>query len=432
MNRRWTALSVLVCALGTWLVAGCKEESPPAPSQELPVVPVSHPVQRKVTDYVYYTGRTDAVSAVGIRPRVTGYVVKEPFKEGSEVKKGDLLFEIDPRPYEDQLRLGEAQVAAFKAQYDLAEQNFKRADQLQKTNGISAQEYDQYKATREQALAQLQSAQANVAIFKLNLEFTRLLSPIDGMVSRYYLTVGNLAIQDQTLLTTVVSVDPMYVYFDMDENTVLRIIRALASGQIKRTSTVRIDMALPEEDDYPHVGYFDFANNVVNPSTGTISIRGTYPNPKLNSDVRLLKPGMFVRVRLPIGAPHDALLVIDRAVGSDQGIPFVYIVDSENKVQYRRVTTGALQEDGLRVIETGLEPGDWVVIGAVQQVRPHMQVQPDQEPMPVIAGNQAPSAVPNRPQPPPPAQNREISPPGTNAPAQGKSGNAPAPAAPKR
>ena len=234
---------------------------------------------------------------MGIKPRVTGYLVKEPFKEGSEVKKGDLLFEIDPRPYEDQLRLGEAQVAAFQAQYELAEANFKRAAQLQKTNGISAQEYDQYKATREQALAQLQSAQANVAIYKLNLEFTRLTSPIDGMVSRYYLTLGNLAIQDQTLLTTVVSLDPMYVYFDMDENTVVRIIKAIASGQIKRTNTVPIDMGLPDEEDYPHVGYFDFVNNAVNPSTGTISVRGTYANPKLNNEVRLLKPGMFVRVR---------------------------------------------------------------------------------------------------------------------------------------
>jgi multidrug efflux system membrane fusion protein len=421
MVRRGTAVGWLACALGAGLLAGCGQPAQQEAPEELPVVPVSHPVGRMVTDYVYYTGRTDAVSAVGIRPRVTGYLVQMPFKEGSEVKKGDLLFEVDPRPYEDQLKLGEAQLASYQAAYELAEANFKRAATLRKNNGISAQEYDQDKATRDQAVAQVDAAKANVSIYKLNLSFTKVTSPIDGMVSRYYLTLGNLAIQDQTLLTTVVSLDPMYVYFDMDEPTVLRIINAIAAGRIKRATTVPIDMALPGEDGYPHVGYFNFVNNAVNPSTGTISVRGVYPNPKLNGGVRLLKPGMFVRVRLPIGAPHDALLVIDRAVGSDQGIPFVYVLDKENKIQYRRVKTGPLQEDGLRVIDSGVQPGDWVVVGAVQQVRPHMKVEPDEGPMPSIAGNPAPAPAGNRPQAPPPGQNRQVAPgPGKAPPAAGK------------
>ena len=215
--------------------AGCQKESPPA-AEPMPVVPISHPVERPVTDYVDFTGRTDAVQSVNIVARVTGYLVQMPFAEGADVKKGDLLFQIDPQPYEAQVRLGEAQVASNEAQFQLAKQNFERVQNLSKQKGVSQQEFDQYKSAQDQAIAQLDAARANLEIYRLNLQYTRVTSPIDGQVSRYFLTLGNLINQDQTLLTTVVSLDPIYAYFDVDQRTLLRIRRAINEGKIARAA----------------------------------------------------------------------------------------------------------------------------------------------------------------------------------------------------
>jgi multidrug efflux system membrane fusion protein len=371
------------------LSGGCGEAPAQLAPPQPPAVPVSKPVQQEVTDYVDFTGRTDAVQAVNVIARVTGYLVQMPFKEGSEVKKDQLLFEIDPRPYQDQLTLGQAQLATYKAQQQLADADFVRATRLIKDKTISEQQFEQYKSTKEQAASQVQSAQANIAIYQLNLEFTRVTSPIDGRVSRYYLTLGNLVNQDQTLLTTVVSQDPMYAYFDTDEPTLLRVRRAVAEGKIKPAVANKnpVSMGLQDEEGFPHAGTIDFINNQVNPTTGSVSVRGVFPNPILPQGVRLLSPGMFVRIRLPIGAQHPALLVIDRAISSDQGLKYVYVIDAQNKVQYRRVTTGALQENGLRVIQSGLKPEDWVAVGALQQVRPGMNVRPDQTAMPTLGAS---------------------------------------------
>jgi membrane fusion protein, multidrug efflux system len=370
-------------------IGGCGEAPAQLAPSQPPAVPVSKPLQQEVTDYVDFTGRTDAVQAVNVVARVTGYLVQMPFKEGSEVKKDQLLFEIDPRPYQDQLTLGQAQLATYKAQQQLADANFVRATQLIKDKTISEQEFEQYKSSKEQAAAQVQSAQANIAIYTLNLEFTRVTSPIDGRVSRYYLTLGNLVNQDQTLLTTVVSQDPMYAYFDTDEPTLLRVRRAVAEGKIKPAVANKnpVLMGLQDEDGFPHAGTIDFINNQVNPTTGSITVRGVFSNPILSKGVRLLSPGMFVRIRLPIGAQHPALLVIDRAISSDQGLKYVYVVDAQNNVQYRRVTTGPLQENGLRVVQSGLKSEDWVAVGALQQVRPGMNVRPDQTAMPTLGAS---------------------------------------------
>jgi multidrug efflux system membrane fusion protein len=371
------------------LSGGCGEAPAQLAPPQPPAVPVSKPVQQEVTDYVDFTGRTDAVQAVNVIARVTGYLVQMPFKEGSEVKKDQLLFEIDPRPYQDQLTLGQAQLATYKAQQQLADADFVRATRLIKDKTISEQQFEQYKSTKEQAASQVQSAQANIAIYKLNLEFTRVTSPIDGRVSRYYLTLGNLVNQDQTLLTTVVSQDPMYAYFDTDEPTLLRIRRAVAEGKVKPAVANKnpVSMGLQDEEGFPHAGTIDFVNNQVNPTTGSVTVRGVFPNPILSQGVRLLSPGMFVRIRLPIGPQHPALLVIDRAISSDQGLKYVYVIDAQDKVQYRRVTTGALQENGLRVIQSGLKPEDWVAVGALQQVRPGMNVRPDQTAMPTLGAS---------------------------------------------
>jgi multidrug efflux system membrane fusion protein len=326
---------------------------------------------------------------VNIVARVTGYLVQMPFAEGAEVKKGELLFQIDPQPYEAQVRLGVAQVASFDAQLQLAKKNFERVQTLSKQNGISQQEFDQNKSAQDQAVAQLDSARANLEIYRLNLQYTRVTSPIDGQVSRYFLTLGNLINQDQTLLTTVVSLDPIYAFFDVDQRNLLRIRRAINEGKLpsRRVSPsnepqIPVLLGMPGEQTFPYKGYINFANNQLNPNTGSIAVRGVFDNPKPSKGVRLMSPGMFVRIRLPLGPPHPALLVIDRAIQFDQGQKYVYVVNAENKTEYRQVVTGALEADGLRVISSGLTVDDWVVVGAIQQLRPNVPVTTEQTTMP--------------------------------------------------
>jgi multidrug efflux system membrane fusion protein len=406
---------LLIVLSGT--LAGCTQPQAAVAPAETPVVPVSHPVQREVTDFVDFTGRTDAVQSVNIIARVTGYLVQMPFKEGSEVKAGELLFEIDPRPYQAQLEQAKSQVTLFQAQLNLAKTTYARYIALDASTpgAVSKQALDQYKSAVDEAEARVNAQQKSLEVYKLNKEFTRVVSPIDGQVSRYYLTLGNLVNQDQTLLTTVVSMDPMYAYFDMDERTLLQIRTAISKGAITgygEEGDIPVLMGLQNEEGYPHRGTINFVNNQVNSTTGSITMRGIFPNPRLSvssspsasaSKVkgtsaasaaspgksqplapRLLSPGMYVRIRLPLGQPHEALLVIDRAIQSDQGLKYVYVVDAENKAQYRRVTTAALQEDGLRAV-TGVEANDWIVVGGLQQVRARMVVRPEPTAMPSLA-----------------------------------------------
>ena len=382
--------SFALLAFGVTLVGGllgCEEPPSEVAPPQAPVVPVSQPVQRSVTDYVDFTGRTDAVNAVTIVPRVTGYLVKMPFKEGSLVKKDDLLFEVDPRPYKAQLDQADGQVKLYQAQWELAKATLARDEAIAKTPGaVSAQQLDQDRAGVAEALASIQAAKASLEVYKLNLSFCSVTSPIDGQVARYFYTLGNLVNQDSTQLTTVVSLDPMYAYFDMDEPTLVRIRQAVADGKIQpyEKGEVPVYLALQGEQGYPHKGTMNFVNNQVNPATGSISVRALFPNPVLKDTVRLLSPGMFVRIHLPMGQPHLRLLVTDRAIGSDQGLKYVYVIDAQNKANYRRVTTGPLESDGLRVIRDGLQPGEWVAVGALQQIRPNMPVQTEKMAMPTF------------------------------------------------
>jgi multidrug efflux system membrane fusion protein len=402
---RHTLLFGCFCALFPLAAGGCQAARRQVAPAETPVVPVSLPIERRVTDYVDFTGRTEAVHSVDIRPRVTGYLTEMPFREGAEVKAGDLLFVVDPRPYQAQLDQATVQVDLYKASLKVARVTLARdlAINVKVPNSISQQQIDQEQAAVQEAEARVRAFEKSAELYALNHEFTKVVSPIDGQVSRYYLTLGNLVNQDSTLLTTVVSVDPMHVYFEMDEPTLLRIRRAVTEGKIQFAhdpSDVPVFIGLQGEDGFPHQGTIDFVNNQVNPTTGSILVRGKVPNPASKRGPRLMSPGMFVRVRLPIGQPHLALLLIDRAVASDQGIKFVYVLDSDSKVQYRRVTTGALQDDGLRVIEQGLGKEDWVVVGGLQQVRPKLTARADRVPMPTMA----PQATGAEPSPPPPPE----------------------------
>jgi multidrug efflux system membrane fusion protein len=374
------------------LLSGCSTGNLEVAPAEPPAIPVSQPIERQVTDYVDFTGRIESPQAVSVVPRVTGYLASTNFREGAEVQKDDVLFEIDPRPYQAQYDQSQGQVLLNEARVKEAMADNARAKELAKTPGaISKQDLDRYQAAEEEAVASVQAAKASLEVYKLNLGFCKVTSPIAGQISRYFLTPGNLVNQDQTQLTTVVTVDPMYVYFDIDENTVLRIRRAVNEGKIQRyqQGQLPVFIGLEGEDGYPHEGNINFVNNQVNAGTGSITVRGEIPNPKPENGVRLLSPGMFVRVHLPIGMPHDALLIIDRAIGSDQGMKYVYVIDDKNVVQQQRVDTGALQPDGLRVIDSGLKPKEWVVIGGIQQVRPKMKITPDREPMPTLGAASA-------------------------------------------
>jgi multidrug efflux system membrane fusion protein len=396
-------LVIALALSGSILLAGCQrrraEPAPPAP----PVVPISHPVSRQVTDYVDYPSQTETINSVDITPRASGYLVKVPFKEGTEVKKNDLLFEVDPRPYKAAFQQAQAQVRLQQANLRLAESELVRARRA--GTAVTPEDVEKSRATVATSSASLESAKATLETARLNLGFTKVTSPIDGRVSRIRRTIGNLVIQDQTVLTTVVSLDPIYAYFNMDARTLLKIRTAINQGKIKvpsDRSDIPVYLGLEGEEGFPHQGNLNFVNNQINPGTSTISVRARFDNPQPSGGVRLLSPGMFVRIRLPIGQPHQALLVIDRALGSDQGRKFVYVVDENDTIQYRGVETGPLQPDGLRVIVSGVKADDWVV-GALPQIRPNMKVQTDRIAMPNLAGPPAPG---QRPQPPPPGHDQ--------------------------
>ena len=335
---------------------------------------------------------------VDIKARVTGYITKTPFKEGDYVKQGDLLFEIDRRPYQAKLDDAKSQLTLQQAKYKLAKADNLRAKEVAKTPGaISVQELDKYQAAEEEAKAAVEAIAAANEVHILNLEFCRVTAPIDGRISRYYFTLGNLVNADTTLLTTLVSEDPIYVYFDTDESTLLKVKRLVQEGRIPvrdNQSQITFQVALQDEREYSHTANVNFINNKLDPLTGTITVRGVLANPMVGGKARLFVPGMFCRVKLPIGEARDVALVSERAVGTDQGNKFVYVVGDDNKAVSRRVRLGALQPDGLRVIEEGVKPGERVVVTGIQMVRQGEPVTPEEVPMPVTPALTGPPGAP--------------------------------------
>jgi multidrug efflux system membrane fusion protein len=373
---------LLAPLFGMVLLAGCGHNSPPPPPQA-PDVSVSQPLERGVTEYVEFTGRTDAPYYVEVRARVKGYLVKVNFHDGQPVRKGEVLYEIDPRPYA--ASLGEAQGEKEKAegQKQLADIQVERYARLVPKGAASAQDLDEWRGKQAAAAGSVAAAKAQVDSAKLNLDFCTISSPIDGQIGRTYYQIGNLVNPDTMTLTTIASIDPMYTYFSVDEPTLLRILKLMREGEIKtiRKGEMPVEMGLADdvERKFPLRGTVDFVNNQVDKQTATITVRGTFPNPY---DLKagkppLLRPGMFTRVRVPLGPPRPRLLVNERAVGTDQGFKFVYVVDDQNRVQYRRVKLGPLEDDGLQVIQDGLKPGDWVVVNGLQRCRPRAEVRPE-------------------------------------------------------
>jgi RND family efflux transporter MFP subunit len=357
-------------------LAGCARVPSEAPAAPPISVTVSYPVERDVTDYADFTGRTAAVDSVEVRARVSGYLDQVNFKEGALVKKDDKLFQIDPRPYRVDLERAKGSVAQNDARVRRLERDYQRVKNLIVRGAVGQEEFDRYDGDYHEAVANLDVAKANRDLAALNLEYSRVIAPVSGRVSRYVVTVGNLIQSgDQnggTLLTTLVSVDPMYVYFDVDERTVLRVRQLIREGKSKSARETKwpVSLALATEEGFPHQGTINFEDNQVNPKTGTLRVRGVFPNKD-----EALTPGFFTRVRVPIGQAHRALLVTNRAIDSDQGQKVLYVVSERNEVASRPVRLGALHH-GLREIIDGLKPGERVIVNGLQQVRPGVTVEP--------------------------------------------------------
>jgi len=360
-------------------LAGCEKAAPAVNPTAPPEVTVARPLAREVTDYFEFPGQTEAVGEVEVRARVTGYLVKINFQDGQEVKKGDLLFEIDPRPYQALLDKAKGDLERLHALLDKAEIDLARSERLRPSGAVSQDQYEQHVSLLKVHKASIQSAEAALRDAQLNMEFTRVVSPIDGQVSRRNVTEGNLVQSgggESTVLTTVVTIDPVYVSFNIDEPAFLKYkSRDWRLGQDGRPSYVKelkipVEIGLPDEEGFPHRGVLDFLDNAVDRSTGSIRARGVFDNAK-----RYLTPGLFVRVRVPFGKPHPALLVSDRAVASDQRQKYLLTVGKDNVVQRREVKLGSLH-GGMRVIESGIESGDLVVVSGLQRARPGKPVTP--------------------------------------------------------
>jgi RND family efflux transporter MFP subunit len=404
--------------LACLVAAGCKGSSPAAAVAKPPEVIVAYPVEQMVTDTEEFPGRIDAVNTVQIKARVQGYLTEVYFVDGQEVKAGDLLAIIQQEPYEYQLKAARAQVALNEALLSIARITLSRAQNS--AIAVSPLELDQDRAQVEQADANLKLARANLQTAELNMGFTQVRAPLSGRLSRRMADPGNIVISDNggganaTILTTLVTLDPVYVYFDIDERTMLRLERLsqekkwpvpwkmvgrrsekgavaavghlegldarpgvpatglVSGGAFPRTLGPPVAIGLTDEDErtdpFPHKGVMNFADNALNRQAGTLRVRGEFDNPD-----RLLKAGMYCRVQVPIGPAHSAILVADSALGTDQGRKYLYVVDDDGVVSQRDVKVGSLH-DGRRVVEEGLGLHERVVVDGLQRVKPKSKV----------------------------------------------------------
>lgn len=404
----------LAAALTLPWLAGCEgAHAENEAATKPPIVRVAPLQEATVADYDYFTGRIDSVETVDVRARVTGYLMEIDFEHGKPVKKDQLLFLIDPRPYQAVLDQAIAQIAVDEASFKLAIATNNRYKRLQQTSpgAVTQQDLDRYAAEELQGEANVKKAKANAQAAQLNLDFTRVTSPINGLASRPLVTVGNLVAQDVTLLTTIVSEDPMYGYFDVDEAFLLRIQAQVRAGKFKsprKGEMVPVEYGLTTEpNQFPHQGYIDFVNNRVDPNTGTLQVRGQFANPApANGGPRLLTPGLFIHSRLPLGEPHPALLVPQAAIGMDLGQKFVLVVNKDNIVERRPVAAGPPQENGLQVVmpiqlvrtpdgvrhaadgeqgEDSIRVGDLIIVNGLQKAIPGSKVDPQPAVAPATA-----------------------------------------------
>jgi len=358
-----TGLRVMAMCAVAALAIGCKQAPEAGAKPKLAAAPVdaAQVITKDVRVADEFNGRVWATNDVDIRPRVTGYIDRIAFREGQMVRKGDLLYVIDPRPYKDAADNARAQLDREHAAADFAKIQEERAQRLKQSDAVSQEELQNRGSDLLQSGARVKAAEAAVASAELNLSYTEVRSPIDGRISRTQLTLGNLAQADQTVLTTVVSVDPVWVYFDCDEQSYLRFQqRAHRGSGVGSENPVRV--ALADEQGFPHAGHIDFVDNQLNPSTGTIRARVVLPNPD-----HVLTPGLFARVQLESATPSQAILIDDKAVLTDQDRKYVYVVGPGNTAQRKDIVLSGMS-DGLRIVKSGLTPEDRVIVGGLQLI----------------------------------------------------------------
>ena len=360
---------LMVAALS---LSGCNRQPPAPPTPPIQQVLFTTPAQETISDYEEFTGRTAAVKTVQIHSRVSGYLERVQFEDGAEVKAGDVLFQIDPRWFKAEADQAAATVSQYESRIERLNRQVARATPLIENRVKSQEEFDQYTFDHAEAKATLKGMIAAKELADLNLSYTRVTSPIDGRISRRMVDPGNLVKADETVLTTVVSMDPIYAYFDIDERTVLRLRRLVREGRIRSThdSQVTVQIALADEDQFNLSGVVDFVDNQVDPTTGTLRLRAVIRNSQ-----QMLSPGLFVRIRFPVGDPHPALLIPEEALATDQGQRFVYVIGDDNRVVYRRVQVGMLVA-GRRAINEGLAPTDRVAVSGLQRLRKDLEVDP--------------------------------------------------------
>lgn len=365
------------------LAAGCGGSNtfaPPPPAS----VTIAQPEVEDVVDYLEFTGTTVASGQADVRARVSGVLQSMHFEPGTQVEKGQLLFVIEPEAYEAQLQAAQAELASGKANLARAEIELERAERLRAKNAGTDIDVVKWRGERDLAQAAIKSAEAKISRAELDLSYTEVRAPITGRVGRHQVDLGNLVGEaEATVLTEVTQYDPMYVYFNLNERDLLRVL-AMHEQEVKEgkdnlgpEAELPVELALADETGFPHVGTTDFADSGVDPETGTLQIRGSFAN---SAPTTSLLPGMFARVRLPIGSRPDRPLVDERAVGSDQSGEYVLVVGSEDKVEKRNVETGA-RIDGLRVVEGGLKGDEWIVVKGLQRARPGATVAPERTEM---------------------------------------------------
>ncbi|WP_245555213.1 efflux RND transporter periplasmic adaptor subunit [Hahella ganghwensis] len=355
------------------LLTACNESVPPAQQQggQMPAMPVTvaKVLHEPISEWDEYTGRLEAPQTVELRPRVSGYINKVLFTEGSIVKQGDLLFEIDARQYQAEVNRLKADLKSAEARLKLANSDLNRAQSLRKQSAIAIEQVESRSADLDQAQANVESIKAALDVAQLNLSFTRVTAPISGKVSRAQVTAGNYVSDGDTVLTSLVSMDKVYAYFDIDEQAYLRF--RSQNGKANRS----VQMQLTNEQGYPHTGTLNFVDNQVNPQTGTIRVRAVFDNPDNH-----FTPGLFARLRLVSSEQYQAILINDRAVGTDLNNKFVLVLGGDNTLEYRAIQLGP-KVSGLRVVRSGLAPEDKIVIKGLQRVYPGSQVQPEEAPM---------------------------------------------------
>jgi RND family efflux transporter MFP subunit len=378
---------VLVPLCAGFMLAGCrqtKSEAQPGPGGGPPVVLVAPVTKRVVQEFDEFTGRLEAVDTVEVRARVAGTLDKVHFREGQSVKKGDLLFTIDPRPFVMEVARAEARHAAARTQAELAKSELARAEQLLPIQAISQQEADQLRASVHNGTTTIQAAQAELNTAKLNLSFTRITSPITGRISRATVTQGNLVNNGEPVLTTIVSMERVYAYFDASESTFLKYVQAprqeAAPGS--RRAANPVFMGLANEEGFPHRGSMDFVDNHLNPATGSVRARAVFANSNAQ-----FTPGLSARIKLIGNNSYEATLVPDRAIATDQNRKIVMVVGPNNLVQPREVKPGALF-DGMRAV-TGVQSGEHIIVEGLQRAIPGAPVKPqllpvDQNGMPIM------------------------------------------------